>query len=481
MISIRSSACPTGGLYGELLIDLFAGGGGASLGIEQALGRCVDYAINHDPDAVSMHEVNHPHTFHLCKSVWDADPNEIVGNRRVGLLWASPDCKHFSKAKGGKPVQREIRDLAWIVVRWAEAVRPRVIMLENVEEFKTWGPLGNDGRPCRQRGGETFREWVQALHELGYDVEWKELRACDYGAPTIRKRLFVIARCDGKPIVWPEPTHGDGLKSLRTAAECIDFSLPCPSIFMTPAEAIEWGRAHNCRPPKRPLAPKTMERIANGMQRFVLNDFEPFIIPIQHYGRSNRGHPVSQPLRTITANPKGGGFALIAPYMAQHNGGMVGHRADAPLSTITQRGTQQQLVAPYLIKLRGTCRHGQRIDMPAPTLTAGGTHIAAVAAFLAPYYGSGSGLTGRSLSLPFPTITTKDRLQLVTVKIMNDTYVIGDIGMRMLTPRELARAQGFPDDYVLTGSKSNQVAKIGNSVCPCLSRALVRANYSRKG
>ena len=246
----------------EIIVDNFAGGGGASLGIEQALGRSPDIAVNHDPEAVAMHAANHPTTQHLCGDVWEYDPVAVCGGRPVGLLWASPDCKHFSKAKGGKPVQKKIRGLAWVVVRWAKTVRPRVIFLENVEEFQTWGPLTEAGMPDPAKKGLTFQRWMRELRACGYVVEMKQLRACAYGAPTTRKRLFVIARCDGQPIVWPEPTHGAGRIPYRTAAECIDWSIPIPSIF---------ERA-------RPLAENTMRRIARGIRRFVLEAERPFLV-----------------------------------------------------------------------------------------------------------------------------------------------------------------------------------------------------------
>jgi DNA (cytosine-5)-methyltransferase 1 len=281
----------------ELIIDSFAGGGGASTGITAALGRSPDYAINHDREALAMHAANHPETIHLSKNIWQVDPMEVVGRRPVGLAWFSPDCKHFSKAKGGRPVKREIRDLAWTVVLWAKRVRPRVILLENVEEFADWGPLviTDEGqwRPCPERRGATFKRWVGELRRLGYRVEWRELRACDYGAPTIRKRLFLIARRDGKKIIWPTPTHAApndrdviaGRKlPWRTAAEIIDWSLPCHSIFLTRAE----GRAVGVN---RPLAEATMTRIAKGVKRYVLDAAQPFVIPRRPGDRARRAAP----------------------------------------------------------------------------------------------------------------------------------------------------------------------------------------------
>jgi DNA (cytosine-5)-methyltransferase 1 len=263
----------------ELIVDNFAGGGGASLGIEMGLGRSPDIAINHDPEAIAMHKANHPNTKHFCEDVWEVNPIEACAGRPVGLAWFSPDCKHFSKAKGGKPVSKKIRGLAWIVVKWAKAVQPRVIILENVEEFKDWGPLDDEGMPCRARKGMTFQRWQAQLKNLGYRVEWRELRACDYNTPTIRKRLFLVARCDGLPIVWPEATHSNPkkigtdlftshMKPWRTAAECIDWSVPCPSIFDR----------------KKPLADNTLRRVAAGLRRYVIDSPEPFIVSLTHHG-----------------------------------------------------------------------------------------------------------------------------------------------------------------------------------------------------
>lgn len=488
-----------------LVIDNFAGGGGASTGIEAALGRPIDIAINHDPEAVALHAANHPATRHYCQSVWRADPLEVSGGRPVGLAWFSPDCKHFSKAKGGKPVEKNIRDLAWVVVLWARRVRPRVIMLENVEEFRDWGPLieADDGKlkPCPLRKGLTYRRWKRELVKLGYRVEERELRDCDYGAPTIRKRLFVVARCDGKPIVWPAPTHGPGLIPYRMAAECIDWSLPCPSIFTR----------------KRPLAEATLRRIARGVMRYVVNAAEPFIVPITHTG-DLRGHPVSEPLRTITTahrgeqalvaptlvsvahgdsggrrehrfdeptgvvQPGGGKYALVAAFLAQHNTGMVGHGAQEPVSTIVGKGCTQGVVAAALTKFKGTCPDGQPVDAPLATVQAGGQHHALVAAFLQKYYGTGQ---DPRLAEPLHTVTTKDRFGVVTVEIDGQAWTIADIGMRMLTPRELFNAQGFPADYVIAPvvdgkplTKTAQIRMCGNSVSPPVAKALVRANVA---
>jgi DNA (cytosine-5)-methyltransferase 1 len=533
----------------ELIIDSFAGGGGASLGIALALGRSPDVAINHDPQALSMHAANHPATLHLPHNVWKIDPVAVCRGRPVGLLWASPDCKHFSKAKGGKPVVRNIRDLAWVVVRWARQVKPRVICLENVEEFRSWGPLAADNRPCPDRKGETFKRWVGELTRLGYRVEHRELRACDYGAPTIRKRLFLVARCDDRPIVWPKPSHGDPksdavkagkLKPWRTAAEIIDWSLPCPSIFLTKEEAKALGV-------KRPLADATMARIAKGVKRYVLNAAEPFVISVAHGdSRSRREYPIGDPLGTVTGGGRshglvaaslvrhfgasigssadapvgtvtagGGGktalvaahlmtmrnsqkpfngadepthtitsggahLHLVAAFLAQHNTEMVGHKASEPVSTIVQKGCTQAVVSAGLVSLKGADRRGSAPDAPHPTVTAQGCHSADVRAFLVKYYGEGG--TDQSAADPLHTVPTKARFGLVT--IAGETYEIADIGMRMLTPRELFRAQGFPDSYSIDRgadgvalTQSAQIRMCGNSVSPPVAAALVAANY----
>lgn len=608
MIAFRDGAKLASGLYDELVVDCFAGGGGASTGIEAALGRAVDVAINHDPEAVELHRVNHPNTRHYCEDIFAVDPLEATAGRPVGLAWFSPDCKHFSKAKGGRPVSKRVRGLAWVVVRWARAVRPRVIMLENVEEFTTWGPLGADNRPCPRRKGRTFRRWVRSLEQIGYRVEWRELRACEYGAPTIRKRLFLIARCDGEPIVWPERTHGNrteaerdgiregngrnaetprrekgrperGTRSLRvatrldavadgarddgawrdaggqeaykhrcrsrrsgqpgddglgqhpaqergggssvlpwrTAAECIDWSIPCPSIFER----------------KRPLKPATLRRVAAGIRRFVLEAAEPFIV--RYRGSTNSSAvDINTPAPTITAGsfikrPAGAGHglalcaptlietgygertgqrprvpglhrplgtavaggqkhALVAAFLAQHNGGFnetPGHRPSKPLSTITAGGCQQQLVAAHLTHFYTSNTRGGNGDprRPAKTITAEGTHAGLVAAFLTAYYANER--DGQDPREPLRTVTTKDRLAAVTIEHDGRTYAIADIGMRMLTPRELYRCQGFPDSYVIDRdhegwplTKTAQVRMVGNSVCPPMAEALVRANIT---
>lgn len=462
-------------LFKELIVDNFAGGGGASSGIEMATGRSVDIAINHDPDAIAMHAMNHPGTKHYCESVWDVNPREAVNGLPVGLCWLSPDCKHFSKAKGGKPVEKKIRGLAWVAVRWAATVKPRVIMLENVEEFKTWGPIV-DGKPCPDRKGKTFQSFVRALERQGYKVEFKELRACDYGAPTIRKRLFMVARRDGMPIVWPTPTHGKPdaqevksgkLKPWRTAAECIDWSIPCPSIFER----------------KKPLAENTLKRIAKGIQKFLIESDKPFIVSevtpfiTEHANASSqRNMALNEPLRTQCAGVKGGHFALVSAFLAKHYTGVVGAPIDNPTPTVTTVD-HNALVTSHLIKMRGT-NIGHGADEPAHTITAGGLHLGEVRAFLLKYYGTS---IGHAADQPLQTITTKERFGLVTIRGVD--YQIVDIGMRMLQPRELFKAQGFADDYIIdvdpSGkpiSKTKQVARCGNAVPPPFAKALVEAN-----
>lgn len=501
-----------------IIIDSFAGGGGASCGIEAALGRHVDIAINHSPEAVTMHEANHPYTEHHCQNIWAINPNDLVPRGPVDLLWASPDCTHHSKAKGGKPIrddQRQSRDLAWVILSFAKTLRPNIIMLENVEEFADWGPLLDTGRPCPDRKGFTFRRWVKEHKRLGYAVEWKELRGCDFGAPTIRKRLFVIMRRDGKPIAWPIPTHGPGTgQPYRTAAEIIDWTLPVYSIFMDAEDAREYGV-------KRPLAEATMERIAKGVMRYVVNNPQPFIVTANHGGAGFRGQsldepfktvtaardahglivphitkfrqgssgaPIDGPMPTITANSyikRPGGappLGVVTAFLAQHNTGMVGHDAREPVSTIVGKGSTQGLVAAHLTHLYGSDQGGAG-DPRAPmkTVTAGGFKHGVVSAFLTKYYGQGGQLAGADE--PMHTIPTKDRMGLVVVE--GQTYQIEDIGMRMLTPRELFRAQGFPDSYIIDPpyngkpmTKSAQVRACGNSVCPQIATALVRANMA---
>lgn len=453
----------------ELIVDSFAGGGGASTGIELALGRSPDIAINHDPRAIAMHAANHPTTRHFCESVWDVDPVEACAGSRVGLAWFSPDCKHFSKAKGGKPREKSIRGLAWVAVRWAKTVRPRVIVIENVEEFADWGPLLADGTPCPMRKGHTFRRFVRQLSNCGYTVEWQELRACDYGTPTTRKRLFLVARRDGADIVWPDPTHGRGLLPYRTAAECIDWSLPCPSIF---------GR-------DRPLADATMRRIAAGVMRYVVNAPQPFIVPLRGTSSSHRSvHSIDDPLSTIT----GGGthHALVVPTLIQTGYGEREGQLprvpglDKPLGTIVAGGQKHGLVVAFLAKHYGGVV-GNDLRVPIGTVTSV-DHHSLVQAFLVKYYSTDQ---DPQLREPLHTITTKHRFGLVTVH--GERYRISDIGMRMLQPRELFTAQGFPATYQIERddegrqiTKTDQVRMCGNSVCPPLAAALVSAQFNEQ-
>ncbi len=541
-------------IHNDLVVDLFAGGGGASTGIEQAIGRAVDVAINHDAEAISLHQANHPQTTHYCSDVFEVDPMAVTQGRPVGLLWASPDCKHFSKAKGGKPVSKKIRSLAWVVIKWAKAVQPRMIFLENVEEFQTWGPLNADNMPDPLRKGDTFRLWKQSLEKLGYVVEHRELRACDYGAPTIRKRLFLVARRDGIPIVWPEPTHAAAgtlpvkakkLKPWRTAAECIDWSIPAPSIFER----------------KKPLAEATCRRIAKGIMRYVVESDNPYIVSTliqtgygERPGQSPRVPGLDKPIGTLVGSQK---HALASAFLAKHYTGVVGsdmtdpvatvtsvdhhslitatmvtidnqssasgqspitaplkttvtenrhalitanmvhmghgegknggkrfshgiRSVEEPINTITASGAVGALVTSNLIKLRGT-NVGSATDEPLHTISAQGTHHAEVRAFLIKYYGNEQ--DGVSVTDPMHTLPTRDRMGLVTVR--GEEYAIVDIGLRMLTPRELYRAQGFPESYQIDFgadgkplTKTAQVRMCGNSVCPPLSSAIVGANYT---
>lgn len=448
-------------LFGhELVVDNFAGGGGASEGIEQALGRPVDLAINHDPTAIAVHTANHPGAAHSVADVWDIDPEQAVHGMPMGLGWFSPDCRHHSKAKGGRPVSKSVRGLAWVMTRWAAKTKFRVGVLENVEEFLDWGPLikGSDGKtlPDPARKGETFRGFVRALRRHGYEVDWRILRACDYGAPTIRQRLILGARRDGLPFNWPAPTHGDPaslavrrgkLLPWESAASCIDWSIPCPSIF---------DRA-------RPLAEATLRRIARGVMRFVVEAEDPFIAPI-----------------TQAASPAGA--HLVAAFLAKHYTGVIGADLRQPLPTITATD-HNALVAVSLVNLKGSERGGRDPRQPMPTVCAGGTHVGAVAAFLVKYYGRG---IGQACTEPLHTMPTRDRFGLVTVTLSGEQYAIVDIGMRMLQPHELAAAQGFPADYQFAEAggravpKYQQVRLIGNSVCPPLARAIIAANFTHE-
>lgn len=559
----------------ELFVDNFAGGGGTSTGIEMAIGRSVDIAINHDPDAIAMHMANHPMSKHYCEDVWQVDPVEACAGNPVALAWFSPDCKHFSRAKGGKPVDKNIRGLAWVAIKWAYTVRPKVLMLENVPEIQTWGPLGKDGKPIKERAGETFMGFILALTSgipawhpayqemcdalsikpksemaqklqkgLGYKVQHRTLKSCDYGAPTTRTRFYLIARCDGRPIVWAEPTHAPkgseavklGLKlPYRTAAECIDWSIPAQSIFER----------------KKPLAENTMRRIARGIQKFVIDNPEPFIVTVNHSGEGFRGQSTDDPLGTITAKngygvvtptivpigygeregqaprvnkidePLGtvvssGKHYLVAPTLIQYHsetakdemrgqelteplmtqdtsnryalsvahimknygGGYngAGSAADAPLDTVTAKD-HNSLVTAHIMTMRNNM-DGQPIDEPLTTISCSGAHHAEVQAFLVKYFSTGA---AKSVNEPLDTVTTRDRFALVTIH--GEEYIITDIKMRMLQPRELFNAQGFPGDYIIDHdadgqpyAKSKQVARCGNAVTPQVPAALVRAN-----
>ncbi|MFN3943923.1 MAG: DNA cytosine methyltransferase [Allosphingosinicella sp.] len=618
-----------------LFIDGFAGGGGASTGIAQAIGREVDIAINHSPAAIAIHKANHPETIHYCQDIRAVWPRAVTRGAPVAGAWFSPDCKEFSKAKGGPVKDRSIRTLAWEVPVWLDETRPVVAYLENVEEFQDWGPLDENNRIIPELKGRDFRRWVRKCRSLGYRVQWRELRACDYGAPTSRKRLYIVMRRDGLPIVWPKPTHGapdsPGVRAGRlqpylTAAECIDWSIPCPSIFDR----------------KRPLKDATLRRIAHGVMRYVVHAAEPFIVPVTHSQNSPRAHPAGEPLRTITT-ANGGEFAVtdvaLAPHVTKFRNGAIGSDMADPMPTVTANGAparpagatplgivgatlvrtghgeadisgkrrgkgfhdlqapaptvtssrDEALAAATMVKMGNGEREGQApraldIARPFHTVTAKGSQAAAVTAFLSSFYTSNTnggrgrpdlplktacaganhhalvaahveqantGMVGRAASRPLSTIvgkgstqrlvettlveegalppqmmeravrvaaflvkyygtggeneasqvqeadrpldavTTRARFAVVTVTIDAVTYVIVDIGLRMLKPRELARAQGFPDSYVLDPivpkikrgklvheplTIAEQISMIGNSVSPPVARALVAAN-----
>lgn len=569
-------------MTGEIIVDNFAGGGGASTGIEIAMGRAVAIAINHNPAAILMHKTNHPYTEHFQASVWDIDPVAVCRGRRVGLAWFSPDCKHFSKAKGAALVDRKIRGLAWITLRWAAKVRPRVIILENVEEFQTWGPV-RKGKPVKKLAGTTFRKFIRQLEELGYTVEYRELIAADYGAPTSRKRFYMIARCDGKPIVWPKPTHSktgaDGLPKWRSAAEIIDWSLPCPSVFATKAEIMDrYGLKA-----VRPLAKNTMRRIIRGVDKFTIRSGKPFIVQQKF---QNAAQNIEKPLTTVTAvgahelcKP------LLAPVTVTNTSNSVGGTVGAPVHTVTTAGNQM-LVTPFLAECNHsggghiapvtdahktiTAKHTGGIVAPAliqyhteqtehVRASGLGTPINTVdasnrygltCANLVEYYTGGRPLDvqdpmhtvtshdreavvaahvvkfkgdnlGHGADEPMQTVTTsagefavckvylakmhggdelgywpliRDLLnefcgytlaedEVLLLEISGALYYIADIGLRMLSPRELYNAMGFPPDYIIDRDyegneykKSAQVARCGNAVCPPVASALVRAN-----
>lgn len=505
-ININKSITPIGGNVKraaensrELIVDNFAGGGGASTGIELAMGRPVDIAINHDPDAILMHKTNHPNTKHYCESVWDVNPVEICAGHPVGLMWLSPDCKHFSRAKGGKPVSKNVRGLAWIALKWAATVRPRVIILENVPEFITWGRLGNDGKPDKRYTGETFRSFVYQLRQKGYEVDWRELKACDYGAPTIRKRFFLIARCDGKPIVFPKPTHGEGkgLLPYRTAAECINWSIPCKSIFER----------------DKPLAENTLRRIARGLNKFTVKADKPFIIPVgygERCGQEPRTNDVHKPMTTVVSTVKQGvvmpsiqkyfgvvvgsdisdmtvdmsnRYALTSAHIVKYYSGDNCSGADQPLHTITVK-ERNALVESHLCVLRNNmdCKP---LTEPLPTECTSGGHFAEIRTWIVKYtheINLGYWEKVRELLNKYCGYCLAND-EILLLEINREQYFIADIGMRMLEPRELYNAQGFPADYVIdhdyTGKaypRTKQVARCGNAVPPPFAEALVRAN-----
>ena len=412
-------------INGELIVDNFAGGGGASTGIELATGKSVDIAINHDPEAIRMHKANHPNTKHYCEDVWQVDPVKACKGHPVGLAWFSPDCKHFSKAKGGKPKDKFIRGLAWVACRWAGLVRPRVIMLENVEEFKTWGPLNRGHHPIKAKQGKTFEKFVQQLQNLGYEVQFRELVAANYGAPTMRKRFFMIARCDGNPILWPEPTHAPRdseevkaglLKPYVGAYTQIDFSRPCPSIFDTSQEIKE---KYGIRA-VRPLAPKTMERIARGLKKFVLDNPEPFIIQCNHGGK-RRPNDIREPMPTITGKH---GYGIVepklTPYLSVNRENHFGSNMREPVHTITA-SNQHMLMTPTLIQYhsenaKGEVR-GQTIEDPIMTVD-GSNRYGLVTSFLHKYYDGGYKGAGDSIKNPLPTVTAWDHNSLITANLI---------------------------------------------------------------
>ncbi len=497
-----------------LIIDSFAGGGGASTGIEMALGRSPDIAINHDETALAMHEANHPGTIHITENVWKVNIDDYTKGEPVGLLWASPDCRHFSKARGGAPTSKSVRGLAWSVVKFCRQLgrnRPTVILMENVDEFQTW---------------EDYPAWHKAMKLQGYKSREFKLKACDFGAPTIRTRLFIVFRRDGLPIKEPAATHAPAndsrvlagqMKPYRTAAEIIDWSIPCPSIFDT-SEEIK--RKHGLRA-VRPLADNTQRRIAAGIKRYVLDEENPFFVTYAQQGGKNRS--ALDPLQTITASSKdqncvvvptlstvgygerrgqrprymgvhkplgtvvagGGKHALVSAFLAQYNtcreGVNPGRSAKSPFSTITGRGTQQQVVACHLSQYYSSNNgNGGDLRSPLGTVTTSGNHAALVAAFMVKYYGTA---IGQNLNQPCHSVTTKDRMGLVTVSIDGTPYTIVDIGMRMLTPRELFNAQGFPETYEIDArpdgrpfTKTEKTHKCGNSVSPYPAAALVEAN-----
>jgi DNA (cytosine-5)-methyltransferase 1 len=501
-----------------IIIDHFCGGGGASTGISLALGRPVDIAVNRDPSAIAMHSANHKDTYHYQKDVFDVDPLEAVKGREVLLMWGSPDCTHFSRAKGGTPLKKEVRSLAWVMVEWAEAVRPKVIMLENVPEFTTWCPLTPENRPDKTKTGETFKEFVAALRGLGYEVEWRVLAADDYGAGTSRKRLYLVARRDGNPIVFPTPTHGErnGLKPKHTAAEYIDFELRAQSVF---------NRG-------KPLVDATLKRIARGLNKFTIRNDNPFIIPldcgekkrqsrlspfVMCNNHGNAGSGGEEPLHTITSgNRHFLTTPIIAPFITVNTTGSVGNKVDEPTQVIACVD-KHFLVSPHISKYFGgnykgagtsvdnpigaitaidhnaliethlcILRRGadcRDVQEPLPIITSSGGHFYEVKTYFIKYaegINLGYWKDVRALLNKHAGYNLLDD-EILIIEIGGTSYFISDIEMRMLTPKELYGCQGFPPDYNFTLggqlSKTEQIKKVGNSVCPPVARALVMANF----
>lgn len=484
----------------EIIVDNFAGGGGASTGMELATGRPVAIAINHDPDAILMHRTNHPYTEHLQASVWDVDPREVCRGRPVGLAWFSPDCKHFSKAKGAALVDRNIRGLAWIVLRWAGTVRPRVIILENVEEFVTWGPV-RKGKPVKKKAGQTFQKWKRQLLELGYQVEHREIVAADLGAPTTRKRFVLVARCDGRPIVWPERTHGprdseevrDGrLMPWKSAAEIIDWSVPCYSVFASKRELKEKYGVNAVRP----LADNTMRRVIRGVDKFTIRSGHPFIVECNHEsgtaanimsigqtGGGDRVRDARDPAPTgVTKQEACVVAANIIQYHTEQTENVRANGLRMPLPTV-DASNRYGLTTAQLVEYFG---NGQPIDVRKPmhTITASAGEFADCRAELME--------AGSQDLMHWPEV--RDLLnrhcgyemaddEILLLEIGGGLYFIADILLRMLTPRELYNAMGFPPDYIIDRDylgneygKTKQVARCGNAVCPPMATALVRAN-----
>lgn len=481
-------------IFDEIIVDNFAGGGGASTGIELAAGRPVAIAINHDPDAILLHKTNHPFTEHLQASVWDVDPVEVCRGRPVGLAWFSPDCKHFSKAKGEALVDRNIRGLAWIVLRCAAKVRPRVIMLENVEEFQTWGPV-RKGKPVKSKAGQTFRKWKQQLSDLGYAIEHRELVAADYGAPTTRKRFVLVARCDGKPIVWPEPTHAqrdsEAVKSgkllqWRPAAEIIDWSIQGYSIFESKQEILEKYGVKTVRP----LADNTMRRVIRGVDKFTIRSSAPFVVRrnaanlIQYHTEQTEAARVAgldKPINTVDASNR---YGMTCANLVEYYGNGNPIDLSEPMHTVTAHD-REALTAAHIVEFKGQ-DIGQIMNAPLRTITASAGEFAECRAVLAKIDGSrnlGHWPEIRALLNRYCGYHLEEN-EVILLIIRGIAYYIADITLRMLTPRELYNAMGFPEDYIIDRDylgneypKSKQVARCGNAVCPPLAYAMVWENF----